>query len=393
MLICSSAAAGGSQFDYDVGLFGLSDDNYGLRAPQKNDVVGGQVQLRGDYHYKRPDSYVNVRGRVVEESLNTDNVDENDVILLVVKGGLKAERSDMSASVSAIQDTTLADDALSLGAGRIDVDRQRYRLSAAGQRYFSSTTGAGVNASTEQVRFDDVPAQLNEYDYSTLSSNIFWLSSATLKLYVDASYSLVDYRDNFRPELFRFQLFLPEKTEIKSGGVGADWLLSETWSLDAYLGYRQTEYQSAFYFTDGFWVYKLDNAEEGNGLVTDLTVSYQGETNEYGLAYFRSVEPNSSGSLIDEKRITLSFDTELSEVTSLSLVVFASQQRSDLSRVSRDNIDVVYASINTQWNLAKNLRLSGSYRYLYRQYVFNEVDTDSNRIQIGLLWSPGLLQW
>ncbi|HAG94223.1 MAG: hypothetical protein CMK83_15180 [Pseudomonadales bacterium] len=392
-LLCAGAVAGSNQFDYDVGVFGLSDDNYGLRQPQKNDVLGGQIQLQGDYQYKGLAGHVGVRGRVVEESLNTENVDENDIILLALNAGRQSDISDLSASVSAIQDTTLADDALSQGGGRIDVDRKRYRASGTGQRYFSSTIGAGFNLTTEQVRFNEVPAQLNEYDYSTASSNAFWLSSAVMKIYGNFSFSVVDYRDNFRPELFRSQLLLPDKTEIKSGGVGFDWAMSENLKLDTYLGYRQTEYRSRLYFTDGLWIYKLDNEQEGNGLVSNITLNYKGERADVGMAYFRSVEPNSSGSLIDEKRITLSLDAEFSAVFSLTFDTFASQQRSDVNQISRDNIDVIYASLGTAWRVSKTLHLNGYYRYLYRKYVVNNVDTESNRIQVGVQWSPDILQW
>ena len=97
--------------------------------------------------------------------------------------------------------------------------------------------------------------------------------------------------------------------------------------------------------------------------------------------------------LIDEKRITLSLDAEFSAVFSLTFDTFASQQRSDVNQISRDNIDVIYASLGTAWRVSKTLHLNGYYRYLYRKYVVNNVDTESNRIQVGVQWSPDILQW
>lgn len=378
----------------DIGVSALSDDNYGLSTFAKNDVSGTSVQARGRVRWETELSELDLSGRLVDENLNEDDVDENDVLQVILQGNRRLERGRITSRAAVIQDTTLADDALSSGVTLVDVGRDRYSLALSGEYFFTETQGASVSAYGEAVRFEEYSPTLSEYDYTSLDARYLWAMHETLTAYISGVWSRIEYEDNVRLDLVLNGSFVPDRTNIESGSLGVNWTLADKWSLDASLGYRQTDYFGRYYFIlFPATVYTLETEEEGDGRISNLSLQYQGERTLYTLSYYQEILPNTSGLLIDERRLEMVANTRLSENVRLNVRAYASEQRSEIDTDNRDNIDVAYGLMGFDWRFRKSLSVRGSYRYIYRRYITSSNDTESNRVTLGLYWTPTPFEW
>ena len=394
LVVSFNHALGAAQYTgVDIGVSALSDDNYGLSTYAKNDVSGSRVQARAKVRWETELSKLVLSGRIVDENLNVNDVDENDVLQLGIEGSHRLQHGNLMARASVIQDTTLADDALSAGVSLIDVGRDRYTVAVSAEQFFTETQGVSLSAYGESVRFKEYSPNLSEYDYSSLDARYIWAMRETITAYISGVLSRVEYEDDVRLDLALNGRLVPDRTNIESGSLGVSWMPADKWLVDASLGYRQTEYLGSYYFFIFPWVYRLDSEEEGDGRTTNLTLQYQGEDTLYHIRFYQEITPNTSGSLIDEKRVEASMRTQLTEKMRLNIRTYVSEQRSEVYTDNRDNIDVVYGLLGMDWKLRKSISVRADYRYINRKFINSGNDTESNRVTIGLYWTPGQLQW
>ena len=133
--------------------------------------------------------------------------------------------------------------------------------------------------------------------------------------------------------------------------------------------------------------------EEGNGVVADVNLRYGGETSLGWIKLNRRLSPNSVGSVIEYRSLALGSEARLSKKFTVTGEILLRQQRSDLEQDTDDNLDNVYVIVGAEWALTPQLKLGGEYRYLERTYTSNNVDTESNRIQVSVTWLLDELQW
>ncbi|MDY6920897.1 MAG: hypothetical protein SV765_11890 [Pseudomonadota bacterium] len=373
---------------------GLSaDDNYGLRRAFRNDVVGALARVGVNYQRHTERSDWQIDALVQDEYLSQPLDEENDYAKLTIKGARKYRRLELSGNLSFIRDTTLTDEALTSGPTTVNVERDRAAADLSLDMGISERQFSRVTLYHQALRFDEFSRELTEYDYNTAVVQYFYSLTELHRMYLSAAMDRVDYQD-FEPRslVFNGQLFF-DNTQSTSASLGLRGSVSERLTYDVSVGYRQTDYEGQYVIRTLFGDVFVPYEEEGNGVVADVNLRYGGETSLGWIKLNRRLSPNSVGSVIEYRSLALGSEARLSKKFTVTGEILLRQQRSDLEQDTDDNLDNVYVIVGAEWALTPQLKLGGEYRYLERTYTSNNVDTESNRIQVSVTWLLDELQW
>lgn len=154
--------------------------------------------------------------------------------------------------------------------------------------------------------------------------------------------------------------------------LGGQYALSRSWSINFGGG--------------GRWV---QTPGTGSGLsfgeIADIAIIYKGRRDNYSFTFSRAVSPSSFGQIQDVSSLGMKYGYELSRELSLNINGSYSDNQlvgQSLNQFGRQKREYYEASTELVWKLAREWRLSASYRFRMQDYA-TEANSQSNLLSAG----------
>lgn len=265
-------------------------------------------------------------------------------------------------------DSTLTSEVGTSGLVDRQVPRSRWYLAPKWEHYLSERTVVDLNASFQQVDYDDgFRYGLVDYDYGTLGAGLAHGLSETTQLVGRLSYD--DYRGDQ----------VDSQSNTIGMLVGAVHAVSERLTVTTLGGWRRSETELR--------VPGVTLRDTSNGFVFDLGIENKLETGTLAAGIGRSLTPASTGGMLVTDRLTVDWDRRLSGTWDLKLGVVAYRNERPSGQASSNDRDFlsIAPSIGYRWD--RRWRLEAGYRYRYQKYDNDPDDAQAHAVFVAVTYA------
>ena len=302
--------------------------------------------------------------------------------LSVNAGSKKDSRNDRDIEVDEFGDAT----GLLMG----NSIRNRYTFGFDGNSILTEKTSSSFSCSFRKDDFDDLEENdLRIYNVNFgLTRYLSFIDDLTVGR-LNFSYGNYDYLDSEHIRIlglgFASHSFYNSDMDYYSATIGISRSFSEVFSILVDLGgnYTDSEYESRIqYKINGIPVSerKERNENQGTGFVTNVTISYKGESSRCNLNFYTDVRP-SSGNTGPTERTAAGFDYNRRFAYKLwgNLSTQFFLNKADPGKYSRQGTDKQTYSIRTglRYEFTKDLSADVSYNFI--RVKDKDDDTEKNR--------------
>ena len=369
--VCASMFTIGARADLwytepDVNLYGFYEDNIGLRTNDKEDSAGyiAQASLKGGRRSENTD--INFKGEVErreffqESSRNTNNFHFDGQAIR------RIERDRFELNAAFDYDSTITSESTTSGRVQDNKRRRRWFVAPGWEHQLNERLSANVDASYQDIDYEDAGRRtgLFDYIYATVGGGLTYGLNERTQLLGRLSYDRYEADD------------IDNESDTYGILGGASYGLSETWSVTALLGERQSELRD----TGG-----NDNSTGGQ---FDLSTRKQFETGTLNVGANRSIVPSGDGEVQERTGVNLSWNQQI--VPRWRWLLNADAYRNEEPSGNRSGSDRDYVSVTPRlrYQLAREWSLDAGYRYRYQKYDDNSDSAQSNAVFFTLAYSP-----
>ncbi len=367
----------------DAGVsLGLSyEDNPGLSTTQTNRETSA-VNTAADMSVSRiaPASTLALRGHLQAAQYQKQQGSEfnNDLRILTLQSAVNSLRAKLSFDAELRRDTTLITyldpEAASPDAVALDIN-PGVTVSKRVERNRNTYTPTFFYRLTEssQVRL--------QYRYQNMIYDK--VSGAPLRDYEDQGVFLawstaVGERGRFDIGVDQGR-FIPEKgADAYRHGGKLNYLFETSASGKLAASFAYHEY------------YRQDHGTtSANSRKASYGINYQSNApvTRWTIDLRRDVQPSSAGELLTVDQLGLDLARKLSELTAVRARVRAWNERKLVADSTYQDVSQGYSELSVNTALTRKLKLSGSYRYRWREFVNDNATAENNGIFLDLVYN------
>lgn len=347
------------------------------------------------------DVSVDIRGRVARYQ-DIEDADSEDVFF-AFDGGRNTELSAWRMGASFDRNTNFDTDydTQNPDAGILDdrTERKTATLEPSVRWSVSETSQMSFSMTSIGVSYDETITQnVQDYDYNSAQSSIFWRIGENHQLGFTGAYSEYDSPEaNFswdNTELSLDYTYTLSNTSKLSLTVGGRKLVSLVENATtACIANGITVPINAFpndgtcpALLVGFPTTSVFSDVEGedSGTVSDFSYVSQSETSSHSITGGRTVIPSSFGSAQEQLRLSYLFSIKNTERLSIKLI-FDANETETLSGINSSNDRTLYRfEPSVTYSLSKNWGLIFIYRYIDQNLTDSDTDSSSSAVYLNL---------
>jgi predicted porin len=369
--LAAAVAAYGQQWEFEPTVdLGVSyEDNIRLSSDQSESGFGASIRAAARGRRSDEVSELEFSAAFRQEEF-PDHSDLNNSSAIVNAGwSYQMPRSEFQLDQSLSTQSTLTSEATTTGITDVNRQQFRFRIRPSWSSRLDEYSTLNLSASYEDVSYDDVEGTgLSNYHAGSVSV------AAGRRLTERLVVSLASLYGRFE---FRERRNNAENIVVQ---VGAEYDLSETFSVSAIAGLRQTESE----FVD---LFGRRITEESSGPAYSLSAQKQfGSGAALGALASRELRPSGGAEVLDTTRLRLRYSYPVDERlrVTLSSQAYRNRQVGELQR--RGSRDFANARIGLSYQLRPSLSVTVDYRYRWQQYEDDASTVDSNRLSVSLAW-------
>jgi hypothetical protein len=369
LLLSNGACAEQWYVEPKASLYGFYEDNVRLRA--QDPIASPGFILQGDVKAGQRTEYTDiglnstiVRRQYFDASqLNTTNFFFDGL------GSYNAERDQFKLNARVDLDSTLTSEEST--TGRVDINKRRTRwyLAPSWKRSVTELLSLDLTASYQDVTYDEGEAAgLVDYSYATAGLGADYGLSERTRLLGRVTYAAYDAKQTVNESVTLGLL------------AGLSHSFSESWSMSAMLGLRRAQID----------VLAASGVEEesSTGNLADISIEKRFEVGSLVLAFSRSLDPSSSGQLLDTRRISLNWNQPITAQWDWNLTISAYQNEQPSGQKNTDERTYwsiaprITHKIDREWNIV------AGYRYRYQEYDNIPGSAEANAVFFTLTYVP-----
>jgi predicted porin len=162
------------------------------------------------------------------------------------------------------------------------------------------------------------------------------------------------------------------KNDNYNVSVGANYELSERWSLRGNIGIRYLDTKTG----------TVSSSNSGSSF--DLTAAHQSELGSISFSALRSISPSSTGDVNEQDRLSVNWTRRLNERLSLGISsrYIETTSATESSNNKRENFNI---SPNLTWNITPKASLKFDYRYRQQKRT-NQATAEGNSVNLSFTY-------
>lgn len=344
------------------------DDNVRLTNREPRSTSAARAKAEVEAGRRTEVSEIGISANVLATRYSqASDLDETDAAL-GLKSAYQLGRHRFGLDGALNYDSTLTSEIATSGLVQTNKRRERILLSPSWTYSLTSRLESTASFSYQNVAYEDVKLiPLFNYRFDTAGLTLTYALSERSKVFGRATYARYDADE--------------VNTRSNSYGVeaGANYLLTETMSLTAFAGVRNTKAETPTFFG----TYETENT----GPIFELALTKSFDQGQFRVTADRSLVPSSSGTLLDTTALGLSLDYRLGPRWTFLLAADGYRNRTPEGDSSGYDRDYLSLSPRLRHRLTQSLDLELSYRYRWQSYDSAASDASSNAVYLTLRYS------